>query len=234
MEQNTAEIPVLLNLLAWAEKNRKQLIFAVVGLIVVGCVIAYLNHAQSEKQIAAGKELSQTIFKEMGQPDVAATSAALLKVAAANAGTAAGGQALLLGANSLFHAGKFAESQAAFEQFRKENPGSPLLPQAIYGAGTALAAQAKWDDAIRCFKEVVDQYGKTVVAVQARFALGAAYETVGKGELALPLYQEVMRGGVAGSLANEAAQRAEALSAKLLPVMSPATNATTEVVPAKP
>lgn len=234
MEQNTAEMPVLLNLLAWAEKNKKQLIFGVAGLTLVGCVVAYLSHAQSEKQIAAGKELSQTIFKEMGRPDVAATSEALLKVAAANAGTTAGAQALLLGANSLFHAGKFAESQATFERFRNENSGSVLVPQAIYGAGTALAAQAKWDDAVRCFKEVVDLYSKSAVVTQAKFALANAYETQGKSDLALPLYQEVMRAGMAGSLANEAAQRAEVLSAKLLPALTTATNAPSEVAPAKP
>lgn len=234
MEQNTAEIPVLLNLLAWAEKNKRQLIFGVAGLTLVGCVIAYLSHAQSEKQIAAGKELSQTIFKEMGRPDVGATAETLLKVAAANAGTTAGAQALLLGANSLFHAGKFAESQAAFERFRKENAGSVLVPQAIYGAGTALAAQLKWDEAARCFKEVVDLYSKSAVVTQAKFALANAYETQGKGDLALPLYQEVMRAGMAGSLANEAAQRAEVLSAKLLPAVSPATNAPSAAVPAQP
>lgn len=234
MEQTTVESPVLLSLWAWAEKNKKQLIYAAVGLGVAGCVIAYVIHARAEKQMAAGKELSHAIFTQMGRPDVAATADALLKVAAANPGTPAGAQALLLGATSLFNAGKYAEAQAAFERFRSENSGDALLPQAIYGAGTALAAQGKWDEATRAFKEVVEQHAKAVIAKQAKFALANAYETQGKAELALPLYQEVMRDGTGGSLANEAAQHAEVLLAKVGPVVSPAASATTNATPAKP
>jgi len=233
MEQNTADAPILLNLWAWAEKNKKQLIYAAAGLGVAGCVVAYLVHSRSEKQIAAGKELSQTIFSQMGHPDVSATAEALLKVAAANAGTPAGAQALLLGASSLFNAGKYAEAQAAFERFRSENSGDVLVPQAIYGAGTALAAQGKWDEAARAFKEVVEQHAKAVIAKQAKFALANAYETQGKAELALPLYQEVMRDGASGSLGNEAAQRAEVLQAKILPVLNAPVSAT-NATPAKP
>lgn len=226
MEQNTAESPILFTLWAWAEKNKKQLIYAAVGLGVAGVVIAYQMHARTEKRIAAGKNLSQTIFTEMGRPDVAATADALLKVAAANAGTPAGAQALLLGANSLFNAGKYADAQAAFERFQKENAGDVLVAQAIYGAGTALAAQGKQDEATRAYKQVVDQHSKAAVAKQAKFALANAYEVQGKPELALPLYQDVMRDGMAGSLGNEAAQRAEILQSTLLPSLpAPDTNA---------
>ena len=234
MEQNTAESPILFTLWAWAEKNKKQLIYAAVGLGVAGVAIAYQMHSRAEKRIAAGKELSQTIFTQMGRPDVAATADALLKVANANAGTPAGAQALLLGASSLFTAGKYPEAQAAFERFQKENSGDVLVAQAIYGAGTALAAQGKLDDAARAYKQVVDQHSKSVVVKHAKFALANAYETQGKPELALPLYQDVMRDGMAGSLANEASQRAEVLQAKLLPSLTAPAGEATNAVPAKP
>lgn len=233
MEQNIAESPVLFNAWTWAEKNKKLLIYAVAGLSVAGIVIYYQVQARSEKVATAGKELSKTIFTTMGRPDLTATAEALLKVADTHPGTPAGAQALLLGAGNLFNAGKFPEAQAAYERFRKDYSGNTLMPQAIYGAGTALAAQGKWDDAARAFKAVVDQHAKAPVARQAKYALAQAYEAQGKPEQALPLYQDITRDGFGGSVASESAQRAEALALQIkLPATSPieATNA----APAKP
>lgn len=235
MEQNIAESPVLFNAWTWAEKNKKLLIYAAIGLGVVGCVIYYQTQAHSEKLAAAGKELSQTIFTQMGRPDHAATAEALLKVAGNHPGTPAGAQALLLGAGNLFTAGKFAEAQAAYERFRKEYPGDTLMAQAVYGAGAALAAQAKWEEAGRAFKEVVDQHAKAPVARQAKYALAHAYEAQGKPEQALPLYQDILRDGFGGAVANESAQRAEALAASIkLPITPSPMVAATNAAPAKP
>lgn len=233
MEQNIAESPVLFNAWTWAEKNKKLLIYAVAGLGVAGIVIYYQVQARSEKVAAAGKELSQTIFTQMGRPDLAATAEALLKVANTHAGTPAGAQALMLGAGNLFNAGKHPEAQAAYERFRKEYSGNPLMPQAIYGAGTALAAQGKWDDAARAFKDVVDQHAKAPVARQAKYALAHAYEAQGKPEQALPLYQDITRDGFGGSVATESAQRAEALALHIKPP-APSPIEATNVAPAKP
>lgn len=231
MEQNTAETPILLNALAWADKNRKQLIYAVAGLGVVGLVIGYMTWSKAEKEVIAGKDLSQVVYGQVGRGDAAAAADALLKVAANYSGTPAGAQALLLGANSFFNAGKYADAQAAFERFRKEYPRDALVAQAIYGAGTAFAAQGKWDEATRLYKEAVDLHPKAPVAKQAKFALASAYETQGKADLALSLYQDILRDGTGGSLANEAAQRAEALFAKMPPPPSNPPSSATNSAP---
>jgi outer membrane protein assembly factor BamD (BamD/ComL family) len=231
MEQNTVETPTLLNALAWADKNRKQLIYAVAGLGVVGLVIGYMTWARGEKEEAAGKDLSQAIYNQMGRGDFGTAADSLLKVAANYNGTPAGAQALLLAANSQFNAGKFADAQATFERFRKDYPGDALVAQAIYGAGIALAAQGKGDEATRLYKEAVDLHPKAPVAKQAKFALASAYEAQGKADQALTLYQDILRDGMGGSLVNEAAQRAEALHAKLTPPPSPSAGAVTNLAP---
>ena len=58
------------------------------------------------------------------------------------------------------------------------------------------------------------------VAKQAKLALGHAYESQGKLELAMTLYQDLLRSGTGGAVVNEAAERAEALQAKL-PILAP-------------
>ncbi len=219
MEQNIVEAPILFNAWAWAEKNKKQLIYGAIGLAVAGLVIGYAVWSRGEKEAAAGKELSQAIYGQMGRANNAETAEALLKVAANHAGTPAAAQALLLGANNLFTAAKYPEAQAAFERFQKEYPQDSLVAQAVYGAGTTLAAQGKWDDATRVMKEAVDKYPNAPIAKQAKFALGHAYEMQGKFDLALPLYEDVLRSGGNGLVVNEAAERAEVLRAKLPPVV---------------
>ena len=209
MEQTTTEAPVLLNALAWIDKNRKQVILGVIVLALVGSVVGYLKWSAREKELAAGRDLSQAIFssRQAGQN----ASEAMLRVAAANPKTAAGEQALLLAGNEQFNAGKYAEAQATFERFRSDYPGSKMVAQAIYGAGTALIAQGKRDEAISAFKDCVDRYPTAPIAAHAKFALASEYEKQNKSDLALPLYQEILQQGTGGSVVNEAAQRAQAL-----------------------
>ena len=230
METNIAETPVMFNAMAWLEKNKKQVAFGVVGIIVLSIVMASLNASKKEKEQKAGQELSRALLAPMLDRTSQVDSAeGLLKVATANAGTRAGEQALLLAGGALFRSGKFAEAQAAFERFGREYAGSELAPQALYGVGAAFASQGKTEEAAKTYKETVDRYPNSSVALQSRYSLAAVLSAQGKLEQALILYEEVARADASNSLGNEASQRADELRAKLPAIIAPAPIAGTNV-----
>jgi TolA-binding protein len=223
MDTNIAETPVLFNAWTWLEKNKKQVVFGVIGIAVVGVVLASLNASKREKEIKAGQELSRVLLSPLLKRASPSESAeGLLKVATANGGTQAGEQALLLAGGALYAGGKFSEAQAAFERFVREHPSSELAPQASYGVGAALAAQGKLDEAAKAYKETADRHPGSAVARQSRFSQASVLNAQGKLEQAMMLYEEVARSDGGSSLGSEAAQRADELRALLPPVAAPA------------
>jgi len=219
MEQNIVESPFMFQAWAWVEKNRKQLIIGVVVVIVAGLAIGYLTWSRKAQELAAGQALSRALYEQAtGKADAGFTAEALLKLSAANNGTQAGAQALMLAASGLFNSGKYPEAQAAFEKFGREYAGNRLAAQALYGIGATLAAQGKLDEAARAYKDSADRFPQSPVANQAQFSLAATLVAQGKLAEALPLYEKVGMTAQGSSLGNEAMLRAEELSAKLPPV----------------
>jgi len=216
MEQNIVESPFMFQAWAWVEKNRKQLIIGVVGVIVAGLAMGYLTWSRKAQEQAAGQALSRALYEQAtGKVDATTTAETLLKVSAANSKTPAGAQALMLAATGLFNGGKYAEAQAAFERFGREYAGNPLTAQALYGIGASLAAQGKLDEAARAYKESADRFPQSQVANQAQYSLAATLAAQGKLAEALPLYEKVAMAAQGNSLGNEAMLRAEELSAQL-------------------
>ena len=229
MEQNIVETPHLLNAWAWAEKNRKQILIGAGVAAVVGLALGYAAWARGVKEEAAGQALSTALYNASGQrTEAGEAGAALLKVAADNRGTQAGTQALFLAGGALFNAGKYSEAQATFERFAREQASHPLVATALYGAGTALAAQeGKLPEAAQAYKSVVDRFPKSPIAPQARYSLAGIWAAQNNLEPAVALYEEVARGAAGNSLGNEAALRADELRAKLPPPPAVATPAPT-------
>ena len=58
MEQANVDTPSFLSTLAWAEKNKKQLLYGAVALVLVGFVVAYLRWSSREQEAAAGREVA--------------------------------------------------------------------------------------------------------------------------------------------------------------------------------
>ena len=223
MDTNIEETPAIFNAMAWLEKNKKQVVFGLIGVAVIAVIVASSNASKRQKEENAGQELSRALLSPLLNRTSQADSAdGFLKIASANAGTQAGQQALLLAGGALYGGGKFAEAQAAFERFAREHSGSELAPQALYGVGAALAAQGKLDEAGKSYKESVDRYPNSQVAKQARYSLAGVLNTQGKLEQAATLYEEVARADQGSSLGNEAAQRADEIRAKLPAIVPPA------------
>jgi TolA-binding protein len=232
MEQNIVETPHLLNAWAWVEKNKKQVGLGAAAVAAVGLVIGYSMWARAEKEEAASHALSHTLYTAAMGRGVGADTVPFQKVASEHEGTKAGMQAQLFAAGALFSAGKYSEAQVAFERFAQEHAANSLAAQALYGAGVALEAQGKPAEAANAYKNILSRFPSAPIAPQTRYALAGILATQGDLKGAVELYDEVARGSMGTSLANEASLRADDLRAKLPPPPAvaaplPATNAPT-------
>ena len=236
MEQDISESAYFFKLWAWFDKNKKQVAWGAVGVVAAAAAVGFVVWSQQEKAVRAGQELSSALvarnFSRTESPD------AMLKVATTYPGTAAGAQALLLGAGELFAAGKPAESRTQFERFLREYPAHPLAAQAHLGVAASLAEDGKLDEAANGYKSLVDQFPHANTASQARFALAGIYETQGKLAPAVGLFEEIASADPNGTLGSEAGMRAHDLQLKLGPLVttnSPPTTLgnPTNVAPAK-
>jgi outer membrane protein assembly factor BamD (BamD/ComL family) len=215
------ESPALYNAWAWVERNRKQLLAGVLVVAAVVIFLGYNNWAKAEHEKTASQTLSRVLFQQADKQVTGGAADEFLKVATAHRGTKAAGQALLLAAADLFKAGKFAEAQTAFDQFRRDHPNNLLAAQALYGAAAALAAQSKWDEAAQLYQSSLDRFPASPVANQARYSLAAAYAAQGKIEEAVKRYEEVAMASSGNSLGNEALLRADELREQLPPITAP-------------
>ena len=211
---------------AWFETNKKQVAWGAGLIVVVGLGVAFYFWRQNETLVAAGEAVSAVeALSAVGGRARNESADAYLKVAAEHAGTTAGARAALQAGVVLFTQGRYADAQVQFEKFNREYPEAPFRSQALLGVAACLDALAKPDEAARAYKDLVDKHPGQSVVPQAKFALARIYESQGKLASALPLYEDLSRGEVSGSLANEAGLKAEELRAKLPPpALTPATN----------
>ncbi|HWD91620.1 MAG TPA: tetratricopeptide repeat protein [Verrucomicrobiae bacterium] len=212
MESDITESALFYKLWAWGEKNKKQLIWGAVTVVVVGLGIAFWLAHQNEKQNDANDALSKLTGEAVLPTATPPSPESLLKVTADYPDTDAGQRALLLGAADLFAAGKFDEAQARFQQFIKDYNESPLMSQAAFGVAACYDALGKARDAISAYQSVVDRYPNQNVTPQAKLALGRLLEGQGKYPEARSNLQEVLR-STQGTLASEAASRLQELNA---------------------
>jgi len=225
MEQKVAGLTVFEQAWAWFEANKKQVAWGAGILAVVGLAAAYYFWSQSEKEVSAGKAVSDAVAKAMYGNGRAESADAYLKVAAAHPHTGAGARALITGAGLLFTQGKYAEALAEFQKFTRDYADSPFRSQAMLGVAACLDVQAKPDEAAKAYRDLIDRHPTEIVVPQAKFALARIYESQNKLSEAHALYEEISRAQSSGSLANEAGIKAEELRAKMPapPATAPAT-----------
>src|SRR6185312_9833849 len=120
MESDLTESALFYKLWAWGDKNRKQLLYGLIALVVVGAIVAfYLAHAHEKQKDANGALAAitgQTAFTPGGQPN----PDGFLKVNSDYPDTDAGQRALLLAAGDLFTQGKYDVAMAQFSKFIKD------------------------------------------------------------------------------------------------------------------
>ncbi|HXS67670.1 MAG TPA: tetratricopeptide repeat protein [Candidatus Polarisedimenticolia bacterium] len=193
MEADLTESKWLLTLWVWADKNKKQLIGAVIVLVVVGLGVAFWLAHKNETQNDANAALSKLVSQSTLPGGTPATADSLLKVTADYSGTDAAQRALLLAAADLFTSGKYDEASAQFQKFIKDYGNSKLVSQAAMGVAACLDAQGKTNDAISAYQGVIDRYPSDNVIPQAKLSLARLLEGQGKFKEAKNNLEDVAR-----------------------------------------
>jgi predicted negative regulator of RcsB-dependent stress response len=179
----------LLEMLAWAEVNRKPLLIGtIVAVAAVVCSGVY-RWNQDRVETEANTALSAVpSLLGTGAEGAKEDPAAFLKVAADFPGTSSGQRAAVLAGAAEFNTGKFADAQATFAKFLADHPDSPLASQAAVGVACSLDAQGKADEALAKYQELIrggaNQSGLTEIKLnEARI-----YEKQNKPEQAMAIY----------------------------------------------
>ena len=229
MQAQDATTLYLYKSLDWAQANRNRLIgFAVaVGLIVL--IAWFMVSQRAAQEIAAGQALTKIVLSP-----TSAQADAYLKIAGQYSSTAAGNRAQLLGAATLFEAGKFTEAQAAFQKYLDAHPDGEFSGQAGLGVAASLDAQGKTDLAASAYQRLINNSPDVAAVSSARFGLARIDESLGRLTDAFNLYQDIVNNVPGTLLGSEAGMRLIELKAKLPPVTpAPAAAAKTPAIPLK-
>ncbi|MCC7376812.1 MAG: tetratricopeptide repeat protein [Verrucomicrobiales bacterium] len=214
----------LLNVLAWLEIHRNQLVAGFVGLLLVVGVVFLWRHFRSEREARANAALLELRARPDAGEDAGPKAADFLKVAEEHASTSAAPRARLLAAGAYFAENKYTEAQAEFERVLSSEGSGPLAAQAAFGVAASLDAQDKQDQAIAKYQEVINQFPEESVAAQARLALARIQESRQQSATALRLYDELVREREPGPFSQQAVSQREALLKKH-PELAASTNA---------
>jgi predicted negative regulator of RcsB-dependent stress response len=214
MDTTVTELPIHDRLWAWFETHKKPVLWGAVVVVAVGLGVGFFTWLQREKQIRANEALSKALNRGASVAERPEAPEALLRVAAENPNTAAGGRALLLAAADLFAAGKYPEARAQFEKYLREYRETPFAGQALLGVAVCLDAQGKTNEAVFAYSDIVQHHSSENVSLQARLALARLYEAQNKLEQARDLLLELARAQAPNSMiTREAVLRLEELFA---------------------
>jgi TolA-binding protein len=227
MESDITQSELFAKLWVWGDKNKKQLLYGLIALAVVGMVVAFWLAHQNEKQNDANDALSQLTSRGFSPSASATTPQELLKIATDYPDTDAAQRALLLAAGDLFASGKYDEAQAQFQKFQQQYNSSPLVPQAALGVAACYDALGKTNDAVDAYQNIVDRYQTQNVFLQAKLSLANLLEAQGKFKEAKTHLEDLTR-SYPGTISSEAASRLHDLSAAHPELM--ATNAPRAVI----
>lgn len=226
MDAESQQSRAFYEFLAWLEVNKKQVALGGGALLLAGAVVGIVLWYQGHQEVVAAQALSNIhIPYSPGEPVSPDTADKLHQLARSYAGTAAARRAVLVRAGLLFTEGKYAEAQAAFEEFIRQYPDSPWLPEAVFGVAVCLDAQNKTNEAVLKYEEFARRFPSDSNVDQARLNLAALHEAAQKPADALREYDRIIKPGALGGAANEAQDRRRALLAKyphLAPTNPPA------------
>ena len=203
----------MLNLMAWLELHRKQLIAGFAAVVALIAVVYLYRHFRDEAEARANAALLE-LRALPGQPESAPKAADYLKVAEAHASTSAGPRARLLAAGAFFADNRYAEAQSEFEKVRTSVGSGPLAAQAAFGIAACLDALDKTEPAAAAYREVISSYPEDSVAGQARLALARIETDRKQPAAALRLYDELLRDRESGPFSQQARQLREELVRK--------------------
>jgi predicted negative regulator of RcsB-dependent stress response len=224
MQPQDAPTAYLLKLWPWIEANKNRLIIGVGITAVAVFLFSFFSWRGEQKEIEAGKALTQLIFSIPPNASPGQLADSYLKIANEYPDTFAGRRAWSQGATALFAAGQFADAQAQFGKFLDAHPDGAFSASAALGVAASLEAQGKLDLALGAYQKVINGFSDVVAANTAKFALARIDEQQGKYTDAFNFYEDIARSSPGTPLASEAGLRAMELKAKLASANKPAAN----------
>jgi tetratricopeptide (TPR) repeat protein len=208
----------LMELIAWLDANRKQvLIGAAIFVAVAGGAILFF-YQQSQREVRASQALSEVrvTLNTNGVP-APGSAETYLAVAKEHSGTKAAARAVVEAAGAYYAQGRYAEAQQQFERILREFPESPWQAEAAIGVAAALEAQGKTNEALAKYDELRKRYANSSVVDMAKLNTARLLEAQNKPADALKLYEELVKIAQMNpynSLGNEAGLRMEELLEK--------------------
>jgi len=201
--------------LTWLEVNKQRLAYGAVAVLAAICAGYFVNYQRQQKEIQANAAL----FALRQAPDATGKfpppdTAALLNVAQSYAGTKAAEHALLEAAGGLFAADKFKDAKEKFDQFAKDYPDSQWASVAALGSAACLDGMNDLDKALAAYQQVAGSFAGEPAAAQAKIAAAVIHEARNQPELALKIYDELLRTKSQSAWQRDAEQRKEMLLAK--------------------
>jgi predicted negative regulator of RcsB-dependent stress response len=223
MQTDVTQSVLFYRLWEWAEKRRKQLIWGLTVVTVVGFGIGYFFWHETQSEAEANHVLAR--LTSPANPN-GRSADALVKLASDYPHTDAAGRAMLLAGAQFFVDNKFSEAQAQFDRYLREYRNGAFAGQASLGRAACLEQQGKTNDAINAYKDIAEHHPTDNVAPPARLALGRLYESLGNYDLAKLSYEQIVRRD--SYIGMEAGVRLEAMLKRIpamVPVLSsPSTN----------
>jgi TolA-binding protein len=214
MELQDAPATYLFKLWPWFEANRIRIIWGGGVVVVAAGLISFYSWQRDQKEIAAGKALTQMMSSIPRNATASQQADLYLKISTDYHNTSGGQRALLQGAVMLFAAGRYADAQAQFQKFLDAYPGGYFAAQAALGVATSLDAQGEADLAAGVYQRIINTYSDAVAVDSARFALAQIDERQGKLAEAANLYEAIVHYNPNGSLGSEAGLRLMELKMK--------------------
>ena len=167
----------------WQEHGRK-ITWAIVGLVAIG-LIAYVYQSQAQQRL-------ETATARLASAKDAATLEQLIRDYPRQDVTA---KALLRLADLHYHDTnhtKYAEAQAAYQQFLAAFPNHAFANSAHLGLAAVLEAQAKYEDARNAYGQLVTIGGQSYTVIAARIGTARCTELMGQKKEARQLYEELL------------------------------------------
>ena len=217
MDKEIQQAADFYRLVAWAHKNRKPLILALVGVVVIGGAIGirawHRDYAEEQANTALMAVKLPNSVAEAADPKFAE---GYHRVATDHPGTTAAARALLLAAGVNFNAGQFEKSKTDCEQYLREYSDFPLTGQALVGVAASYEAMGNVKEATAKYDDIVKHHTADAVASEAKSALARLYLAQNQPDQALRLYEELERDSQArpDSWTTDAKRQAGELLAK--------------------
>ena len=102
-------------------------------------------------------------------------------------------QAIYDEAYTLYHQGRYVESETSFRQFLEANPATELSDNAQYWIGAARFAQGDYEGALQAFRETVAHFPHENKVPDAMYKMAQTLEQLGDGDGATEVYRELVQ-----------------------------------------